>query len=87
MPWVGLQFEIMVFPDHTYLLFVPIDKYNHLTSILDYNWSIRIDLFSIDYLTATTNKSGSVVQIDLDTRLISNLNYNRNTWIEVFFAN
>ena len=61
VPWVGLQFEIMVFPDHAHLLFVPIDKDNHLISILDYNWNIRIDLFSIDYLTATTNKSGNVV--------------------------
>ena len=37
VPWVGLQFEIVVFPDYTHLLFVPIDKDNQLISILDYH--------------------------------------------------
>ena len=29
MPWVGLQFEIVVFPDHTHLLF-------------DYDWTLLL---------------------------------------------
>ena len=52
LPWVCLQFEIVVFPDHTHLLFLFLIKHSILlTSCIKISKQYRITYYYYEYYT------------------------------------
>ena len=45
VPWVGLQFVIVVFPDHTHLLFIPHIRQRDIGLVLPVHPSICPSVF------------------------------------------
>ena len=75
MPWVGLQCVIVVFPDHTYLLFSILGPLLALIFINDLSIFIRDSIQTVDFYADYTTLYDTGLDIDM---LENNLQHSLN---------